>query len=310
LKLAFAGTPEFAVPALMALAQAHEVCGVFTQPDRKAGRGRLLTPSPVKAWAQARDLAVFQPANFRNEEAVHSLAELRVDALVVVAYGLLLPPVVLSLPRLGCFNIHASLLPRWRGAAPIQRAIFAGDAQTGITIMRMEAGLDTGPVLARAVLDIGPRDTSGTLHAVLARLGARLMCQTLDLLARGEVRETPQPDSGITYAAKIDKAEAEIRWSGTAVHIDRQVRAFDPRPVAQTHWQGQQLRVWQAEVLRTDGAGAEPGLVLTHSDAGVDVACGQGMLRITQLQLPGRTRASAAELLRARSLAGARLGDA
>jgi len=310
MKLAFAGTPEFAVPALEALAQAYEVRGVFTQPDRKAGRGRLLTPSPVKACALARGLPVFQPENFRTEPSVRLLAELQVDALVVVAYGLLLPPSVLSLPRLGCFNIHASLLPRWRGAAPIQRAILAGDAQTGITIMRMEAGLDTGPMLARALLPIGPRDTSGTLHAALAPLGARLVCETLELLARGGARETPQPDSGITYAAKIGKAEAEIHWRETAVHIDRQVRAFDPRPVAQTMWQGQQLRVWQAQMLRAEGAGAEPGLVLEHSDEGVDVACGLGVLRITQLQLPGRTRASAAELLRGRSLTGARLGGA
>ena len=311
MKLAFAGTPDFAVPALQALAaSAHTLCGVFTQPDRKAGRGRVLTASPVKAFALAQGLPVFQPSGFRGEEALRLLGDLEVDALVVVAYGLILPAAALTLPRLGCFNIHASLLPRWRGAAPIQRALQAGDAQTGVTIMRMEAGLDTGPMLAQAAVDIGPRDTAGTLQAVLAPLGARLMSEVLERLERGTAVEIAQPGTGVTYAAKIDKAEAEIRWTCAAEEIDRLVRAFDPRPVAQTHWQDQQLRVWQAEVLHTAGAQPQPGLVLEHSAAGVDVACGQGVLRIRQLQLPGRMRADAGELLHARSLAGHRLGPA
>lgn len=311
LRLAFAGTPAFAVPALEALAASrHEVLGVFTQPDRKAGRGRVLTPGPVKARALSLGLPVLQPESFRSAQTLRLLDAMHVDVLVVVAYGQILPVEALQLPRLGCINIHASLLPRWRGAAPIQRAILAGDVQTGITIMRMEAGLDTGPMLASAAIDIGVRDTAGSLQATLASLGACLMCEVLEQLEAGTAVGTPQPSQGITHAAKVDKAEAEICWTAPAAEIDRKVRAFNPRPVAQTHWLGQQLRIWQAGVLMAEGVRDEPGRVLAHARAGVDVACGQGVLRIGELQLPGRTRSSAEELLRARSLAGALLGAA
>lgn len=265
---------------------------------------------PVKAKALCLGLPVLQPVSFRDAETARQLDAMRLDVLVVVAYGQILPAEVLGLPRLGCINIHASLLPRWRGAAPIQRAILAGDTQTGITIMRMEAGLDTGPALGSAAIDIGPRDTAGSLQEALSVLGARLLCEVLDELEAGTAVATPQAPQGITYAAKIDKAEAEVCWADPAMEIDRLIRAFNPRPVAQTRWHGQQLRIWQAGLLSTEGIHGEPGRVIAHGEAGVDVACGQGVLRLTQLQLPGRTRSSATELLRARSLAGACLGSA
>ena len=309
LNLAFAGTPEFAVPALNALAQSgHRLAGVFTQPDRKGGRGQGLKASPVKGRALELGLTVHQPENFRAIESQALLETLGVDALIVVAYGLILPLAVLNLPRLGCFNIHASLLPRWRGAAPIHRAILAGDDFTGITIMRLEPGLDTGPMLSQTRIAIAPGDTSGSLHDKLAPLGAALLCETLAALAAGMARETPQPEAGVTYAAKIGKAEAEITWAEPAVAIERRVRAFNPWPVAQTTWKGQQLRIWQA--ARTDGVRSEPGQVLRQSDAGIDVACGMDALRITTLQLPGRTRCSATEFLKSQSLLGQKLGAA
>ncbi len=220
--LAFAGTPEFAVPALDALAASrHRVAGVYTQPDRRAGRGRELTPSPVKRRALELRLPVFQPEQLRELSAREQLGSLNVDALVVVAYGLILPEALLGVPRLGCFNIHASLLPRWLGAAPIQRVLLAGDEVTGVTIMRMEKGLATGPMILAQEIPIGTHDTSASLQARLAALGARLMLETLELLARGAAIESPQPAQGVTHAAKITKAEAEVDWSLPAAHIDR-----------------------------------------------------------------------------------------
>ena len=308
LTLAFAGTPEFSVPALDAIAGLpHRLAGVFTQPDRPAGRGRELTASPVKRRALELGLPVFQPETFKGEAARELLAALHVDALIVVAYGLILPAAVLALPRLGCFNIHASLLPRWRGAAPIQRALLAGDTHTGVTIMRMAAGLDTGPMLASARIAIGAQDTSASLHAALAGLGARLMCDSLADIAAGRAHESEQPAEGVTYAAKIEKAEAEVNWQEDAAAIDRRVRAFNPRPVAQTHLEGTQLRLWMSSVLEPHGVHGEPGRVLAHGEAGIDVACGAGILRVTQVQSPGKTRCSAGEALRARHLGGARL---
>jgi methionyl-tRNA formyltransferase len=309
LNLAFAGTPEFAVPALSALsASRHRLAGVFTQPDRRSGRGREFKASAVKQRAQELGLAVFQPDTFRGEEAAELLASLNVDALVVVAYGLILPKPVLSIPRLGCFNIHASLLPRWRGAAPIQRAILAGDAETGVTIMRLEPGLDTGPMLARASIPIGARDTAETLQHALAPLGGRLMCETLDALAAGPVPETVQPEAGVTYAAKIEKSEAEIDWREPAAAIERRVRAFVPWPVAQTRLAGQQLRIWEAELRDAAGTQGQPGEVLAHSPAGVDVACGEGVVRLTRLQSPGKAQSTAAQFVQAHSLSNVRLG--
>jgi methionyl-tRNA formyltransferase len=249
LRLGFAGTPTFSVPALEALAGSeHAVQAVFTKPDRPTGRGRHFSPSPVKRRAVELGLAVLEPLSFKSPETLDTLRALDLDALVVVAYGLILPPAALAAPRLGCFNIHASLLPRWRGAAPIQRALLAGDAITGVTIMRMEAGLDTGPLLAVRSIDIEDGDTGGSLHDRLAVLGAALLGETLDALARGPVPETPQPEAGVTYAQKISKAEAEIDWREDAAQVLRKVRAFNPAPVAQTRWGSRPVRIWEAEL--------------------------------------------------------------
>jgi methionyl-tRNA formyltransferase len=313
LRLGFAGTPEFAVPALDALARSrHSIAAVFTQPDRPAGRGLGLHLSPVKLRAGELGFAVHQPRSFKTPEAEATLRGLNLDALVVVAYGLILPVGALAAPRSGCFNIHASLLPRWRGAAPIQRALLAGDATTGITIMRMEAGLDTGPMLATRELAICPRDTAGTLHDRLAHLGGDLIVDALDAVAHGSAREERQPSTGITYAEKITKAEALIDWHGDASSILRRVRAFNPWPIAETKFAGAQLRLWDAELAPGAGARAataDPGTVLAASNDGVDVACGDGALRILRLQLAGRKPLAAQEFIKAQRLAGARFAS-
>jgi methionyl-tRNA formyltransferase len=313
LRLGFAGTPEFAVPALDALEGAHEICAVFTQPDRPAGRGRSLHASPVKSRAAELGLPVHQPASFTSPQALQILRDLSLDALVVVAYGLILPRAALDSPRLGCINIHASLLPRWRGAAPIQRALLAGDARTGITIMRMEEALDTGPVLAARELEIGARDTAQVLHDRLSQLGAELIVDTLGEFELGRVHETPQPPAGHTYAAKIDKAEALIDWRQDAVQIGRQIRAFNPWPVAETRFHGTQIRIWEAEQCespgRSHGEAAAiplPGTVLAAAEDGIDVACGRGTLRILRLQLAGRKPLAAREFIQGRKLDGER----
>ncbi len=321
MRLGFAGTPEFAVPALDALLRSrHRVLAVFTQPDRPAGRGQVMHPSAVKQRALAAAIPVHQPRSLKTLEAAATLRDLQLDALVVVAYGLILPAAVLAIPRLGCFNIHGSLLPRWRGAAPIQRALLAGDIVTGVTIMRMDAGLDTGPMLLRRELMVAPNETAGSLHDRLAPLGGELMIAALDALARGDAEEEPQPPAGITYADKISKAEAAIDWREDAASILRKVRAFNPWPIAETIWDGSQLRVWDAELA--PGAGespaaaperagpppgaAPPGTVLDAGNDGVDVACGAGSLRILRLQLAGRKPLAAREFLKAQHLAGAR----
>jgi methionyl-tRNA formyltransferase len=309
LRLGFAGTPEFAVPALDALSNAHRICAVFTQPDRPAGRGQPLHASPVKILAAGRGIPVHQPASFKSPDVLELLRGLDLDALVVVAYGLILPPAALHCPRLGCINIHASLLPRWRGAAPIQRAVLAGDPKTGITIMRMEAGLDTGPMLASREMDIGARDTAKTLHDRLARLGALLVTEILNALRLGAVHEVPQPPDGVTYAAKINKAEAMIDWQQDAVQIWRRVRAFNPWPIAETRLNGAQLRIWDAEV-RAAAPGAEPGTVMAAAHDGIDVACGRDVLRILRLQLAGRKVLDAGEFQKAQRLDGARFAQA
>jgi methionyl-tRNA formyltransferase len=308
LKLGFAGTPDFAVPALRLLAARHRICAVFTQPDRPAGRGQLLHMSPVKRCALDLGLTVHQPETFKSPQAVEMLQAAGVDALVVVAYGLILPVAVLSVPTWGCINIHASLLPRWRGAAPIQRALLAGDAITGVTIMRMEAGLDTGPMLTSRRTDIGPTDTAKTLHDRLANMGAELIDESLHAMSSGLVREVAQPAEGVTYAAKIDKSEALIQWQQSAEHIQRQVRAFNPWPVAQTQLNGQQLRVWDAEAIAAPRLGREsmPGTVLSATHEGVDVVCGSGILRILRLQLAGRKPLAAAQFLQGQRLDGMR----
>jgi methionyl-tRNA formyltransferase len=311
LRLGFAGTPGFAVPALDALARsAHTIHAVFTKEDRVSGRGQHVHSSPVKERALELGLAVHQPTSFRDAEVCAALRALGLDALVVVAYGLLLPPPALVAPRLGCFNIHASLLPRWRGAAPIQRALLAGDTVTGVCIMRMEAELDTGPVLAARAIDIDPGETAGVLQDRLAILGAELIGRTVDALAAGPVGEVPQPQAGVTYAQKISKSEAELDWREDSEQLLRRIRAFNPTPVAQTRWGERQVRIWEAQLtpeLASEGArGAAPGTVLSASSEGIDVACGQGALRIIRLQLAGRKPLAAAEFLKAQRLCGAR----
>jgi methionyl-tRNA formyltransferase len=317
LRLGFAGTPQFSVPALEALAGSeHAVQAVFTKPDRPAGRGRHVQLSPVKQRALELGLSVLEPATFKSPQALDTLRALDLDALVVVAYGLILPPAALAAPRLGCFNIHASLLPRWRGAAPIQRALLAGDPVTGVAIMRMEAGLDTGPLLAVRAVDIADSDTGGSLHDRLAVLGAALLRETLDALARGPVPETPQPEVGVTYAHKISKAEAEIDWRADAQEVLRKVRAFNPAPVAQTRWGSRPIRIWEAELApatttrareraEAPGAGAPAGTVIDAGPSGIDVTCGRGALRVTRLQLAGRKPMTAADILNSQRLAGA-----
>jgi methionyl-tRNA formyltransferase len=308
LRIVFAGTPEFAVPPLEALhAAGHELVAVYTQPDRPAGRGQALTASPVKQRALELGLTVEQPATLKSPDAVERLRGFDADLMVVVAYGLILPQAVLDVPRLGCWNIHASLLPRWRGAAPIQRAILAGDAVTGVTIMQMEAGLDTGPMLLVRETPIGPRELGGQLHDRLSRLGAEAIVAAITEWQAGRIRPVPQPSAGATYATKLSKAEARIDWTQPAAAIDRQVRAFNPWPVAETAWDGKQLRVWQCEPEPL-AASAAPGTVLESSGGRIVVATGDGALRLLQVQVAGRRAMSAAEFLNANTLAGARLG--
>jgi methionyl-tRNA formyltransferase len=310
LRLGFAGTPGFAVPALDALAHSvHSVRAVFTKPDGAAGRGRKPRPSEVKQRALEMGLAVLQPATFKAEEACRLLRELELDALIVVAYGLLLPAGALAATRLGCFNIHASLLPRWRGAAPIQRAILAGDQQTGVSIMRMEERLDTGPVLASRSIEIAAEDTAGRLAERLAHLGAELLIETLDALALGTAVEVPQPPAGVSYAEKISKAEALIDWRAPATLILRRVRAFNPMPVAETRWNGAQLRIFEARLCVPPHAPLVPGSVFHAAPEGIDVVCGAGALRIERMQLAGRKPMPAGEFIKAQPLAGARFAD-
>jgi methionyl-tRNA formyltransferase len=313
LRVAFAGTPEFAVPALQALADSeHQITGVLTQPDRPRGRGRHSGASPVKALALALGLSVSQPQELRGEGVLAELAGWRPEVLVVVAYGLLLPRSVLGLPRLGCVNIHASLLPRWRGAAPVQRAILAGDAVTGVTIMQMDAGLDTGPVLIQRSVPIGTHATSGELLGELAGLGAATLLEALGALASGQAQSRAQPAEGVTYAAKISKAEATIDWSADAAHIARQVRAFNPWPIAETRLGGEQLRVHAARALEASGpeaaATAGVGEIFAVRPDAILVRCGRGVLAITELQRPGRRPIGAGDFANAGPLAGKRLG--
>ncbi len=310
LRIIFAGTPDFSVPCLRALRDAgHEVVAVYTQPDRPAGRGRKLSPGPVKEAAAALGLPLYQPPTLRDPEAIGTLRELGADLMVVVAYGLLLPQAVLDIPRLGCVNVHASVLPRWRGAAPIQRAILAGDKESGVTIMRMEAGLDTGPMYLIRRLTLDPRETGGSLHDKLSLLGATALVEALPGIAAGSLAPEIQDDSQASYAHKLAKAEAEVDWSQPAVAIDRLIRAFDPWPVAQTQLDGASLRLWGCDLPDLNPPpGAEPGQVIGASKAGIAVATGAGVLRLTRLQPPGKRPMSAAEFLNARRLDGVKFG--
>ena len=310
LRVAFAGTPDFALPAFHALVGSrHTVVGVLTQPDRPKGRGRHLASSPVKLAAQQSGVPVSQPVTLKTEADRADLAAWQADVLVVVAYGLILPRAALELPRLGCVNIHASLLPRWRGAAPIQRAILAGDAHTGVSIMRMDVGLDTGPVFLERAVAIAPDETGGSLHDRLAAEGGSAVLHVLDQLSTNSARLAPQREDGVTYASKIDKAEALIDWSRDAVDIERQVRAFNPWPVAETRLDGEQLRIYAARAIdgnRESNVG-ESGRIVDSSDA-IVVACGRGRLALTELQRPGRRPVAARDLINTLDLAGRRLG--
>jgi methionyl-tRNA formyltransferase len=305
LRVAFAGTPEFALPAFQALVGSrHSVVGVLTQPDRPKGRGRQVAASPIKQAAEARGVPISQPLTLKTEEGRVDLAGWSPDVLVVVAYGLILPRAVLELPRLGCVNIHASLLPRWRGAAPVQRAILAGDLESGVSIMRMDVGLDTGAVYLERKVTLAPRETSGTLHDRLAAEGSAALLQVLDQLATDSAVSTPQAEDGITYATKIEKSEAQIDWRRSAQEIDRQVRAFNPWPVAETRLGGEQLRVYAANVADDRKIGAEPGEITDIQADALVVACGRGSLALTQLQRPGRRPVSARDLINTLDLAG------
>lgn len=318
LRIIYAGTPDFSVPALEALIDSeHEVVAVYTQPDRPAGRGRELKFSPVKETAVAHGITVYQPESLKDAAAQKQLELLHADLMVVTAYGLLLPKAVLETPRLGCINIHASLLPRWRGAAPIQRAILAGDTRTGITIMQMDEGLDTGDMLAVAECRIEAGDTGSTLHDRLMLLGAKTLMDFLPAIADGSVKAIKQDESKASYARKLSKAEAKIDWAQAAVQIARAVRAFNAWPVAYTLYQRKgksgskpaSLRIWQAEVLSGGEAGRLPGSVIAESAEGIDVATGEGVLRITELQAEGKRRMPVADFLNASSLSGQILGQ-
>ncbi len=300
MRIVFAGTPEFAVASLGAAARQHEVVAVYTQPDRPAGRGRGLMPSPVKLDAIARGIPVFQPESLKTPEAQQQLRDLQPDLMVVVAYGLILPKAVLAIPTHGCWNVHASLLPRWRGAAPIQRAIQAGDAETGVCLMQMEAGLDTGPVLLRQHTPISDTDTGGQLHDRLAQLGAQVLADGLGLLRAGlKPIAQVQPAEGVTYAHKLDKAEAKLDWSQDAAALARTVRAFNPWPIAEATLAGERVRIHGAVAL-ADNQGKASGTVIAAAREGIDIACGQGALRLRVVQREGGKAITAADYLNAR----------
>ncbi|WP_454256667.1 methionyl-tRNA formyltransferase [Pseudomonas sp. Marseille-Q8238] len=298
MRIVFAGTPEFAAQHLQALLDAgRQVVAVYTQPDRPSGRGQKLTPSPVKQLAVQHGIAVYQPQTLRDAEAQAELAALMPDLMVVVAYGLILPQVVLDIPRLGCINSHASLLPRWRGAAPIQRAVQAGDAESGVTVMRMEAGLDTGPMLLKVTTPISADDTGGSLHDRLAELGPPAVLQAIDGLATGTLQGEVQDDSFATYAHKLNKDEARLDWHRPAVELERLVRAFYPWPICHSTLNNEPLKVLAASL--GEGRGT-PGTVLAASKEGLTVACGEGALRLTRLQLPGGKPLAFADLFNSR----------
>lgn len=301
LRVLFAGTPPFAAKHLEALIDSkHQLIGVYTQPDRPAGRGKKLQASAVKVVAENAGLAVFQPASLKNNAAQEALAALRADVLIVVAYGLILPPPVLVAPRFGCLNVHASLLPRWRGAAPIQRAIEAGDSRSGVTIMQMDAGLDTGDILHVAECPIGPDTTAASLHDALAELGPPTLLQVLDDLETFQANRQPQPDTGTTYAHKITKQEAAINWALPAADLEAQIRAFNPFPVSYSTLEGERVRVWRAVATHVTQQDVPPGTILDSGEQGITVACAEQALVIQKLQLPGGKQLDAAQVLHAR----------
>jgi methionyl-tRNA formyltransferase len=307
MKIIFAGTPQFAVPALnLLLASEHSVCAVYTQPDRPSGRGRKLTLGPVKAVAQSRNIPVYQPETLKRPEEIERLRALNADLIVVAAYGLILPKAVLDVPKLGCINIHASLLPRWRGAAPIQRALLAGDKMTGVTIMQVEARLDAGPILYKLMCPIDDSVTAGELQTRLSDLGAAALKKTLPAIAEGAIQAEPQNEAEATYAEKISKQEALLDWTKPAVELERAVRAFNPWPVAETLYQGMILRIWRARVVAQTAA-SRPGELLDDSRH-MDVITGEGILRLLEVQSPGGRRMSAQAFLNAHRAKAAHSG--
>ena len=302
MKIIFAGTPAFAATHLQSIIDQgqHEVIAVYTQPDRPAGRGKILTASAVKLLAEQFNLPLFQPASLKTSDQQQLLSQHNADLMVVVAYGLLLPQAVLDIPKLGCINVHASLLPRWRGAAPIQRAIEAGDSETGVSIMQMEAGLDTGPVISTAHCNIEANDTSVTLFEKLADLGGPALLSALSKIESGTAVASAQDEQQSTYAHKIDKSEALINWSDSAASIARKIRAFNPFPVAYTQIDDLRIKVWTAQVVESPAVG-EPGTVLDSSSEGLVVQCGSGHLLVSEIQLPGKSRMAVSEILKSRA---------
>lgn len=310
LRVVYAGTPDFACPALKALLQAdYSVVGVYTQPDRPSGRGRKIVFGPVKQMAVDADITVYQPETLKTEAAQEALKALKPDVMVVAAYGLILPQVVLDIPRYGCLNIHGSLLPRWRGAAPIHRAIQQGDKETGVTIMQMAAGLDTGDMLAKKVCPITSQDTSGSIHDQLASDGAELLLDVLEKMRAGKLNPEVQDESQVTYAHKLNKQEAIIDWASPAIEIDRMIRAFNPWPVAVTSHNNKPLKCLMSEVNSSfDNTHSNPGEVVNESSNGIEVATGQGSVLIHRLQIPGKKAMDVKDFLNGRSLLGATLG--
>ncbi|MDR6348828.1 MULTISPECIES: methionyl-tRNA formyltransferase [Pantoea] len=299
LKIIFAGTPDFAARHLDALlASEHQVVGVFTQPDRPAGRGNKLTSSPVKVLAQTHDIPVFQPKSLKPEENQHLVDDLQADIMVVVAYGLILPKAVLAMPRLGCINVHGSLLPRWRGAAPIQRSLWAGDTETGVTIMQMDVGLDTGDMLHKLSCPITAEDTSASLYEKLAQLGPQGMLLTLDLLASGNARPEVQDEALVSYAEKLSKEEARLDWSLSAAQLERCIRAFNPWPMSYFMIEEQPVKVWQATVLPHQNK--QPGEIVHADKQGIQIATADGVLNLVSLQPAGKKAMSAQDLLNSR----------
>lgn len=300
LRIIFAGTPDFAARHLDALlSSGHQVVGVFTQPDRPAGRGKKLMPSPVKVLAEEYGLPVFQPASLRPQENQQLVADLNADVMVVVAYGLILPKAVLDMPRLGCINVHGSLLPRWRGAAPIQRSLWAGDSETGVTIMQMDVGLDTGDMLYKLACPITPEDTSATLYDKLAELGPQGLIETLQQLADGKTQPEVQDESLVTYAEKLSKEEAQLDWSLSAAQLERCIRAFNPWPMSWMTIDDQPVKIWKASVIDGESR-AEPGTIIDANKQGIQVATTEGILNLESLQPAGKKAMSAQDLLNSR----------